>query len=122
MKKIAAISVLLLSACASTSTAPPSYYRAKGENNQVAISGTISQTRGMFAKNNAVEILFDGQKVMAGEVSPEGEFAATWKGKPVAASCFAVTQQTWQGRLTTVKCVVTIDGERAANLVLDPLH
>lgn len=121
------VAALLLSACASNATAPAQYYRAAGQQEQLAVAGTLQQTQGLTTATNQVSVTINGQRVAGGEFSGgSAEFSGSFNGKPVIADCSAIAagnlmhQLTWGYDRTDVKCLVFIAGERAANLMLVP--
>lgn len=126
-RSILAAASLALSACSTTATTGAHYYRAPGAADQIAISGQLEQSQGMFAASNSITILIDGAAVMSTSFS--GGFAdlsGTHAGRPVTATCAAAAagsvshQLMWGYDRTDVQCIVFVNGERAAQLRLSP--
>jgi hypothetical protein len=126
MKALIAALALALSACATQSTAPTQHYRAAGQADQIAISGTLRQKPGFMTRemNNDVSILINGQVVASGNFTGGAiELTGFYSGKPVLADCSAIASgaYAWGGmNPANVRCIVTIAGERAAALLLVP--
>ena len=113
MKTLILLSLLALSACATTYTSPTQYYRAAGQTDRLAISGTLLRSPGMTTVTNTVDIFINGRRVTGGEFSGgSAEFFGDFDGKPVSADCSTVLS----GDLVNVRCVVYVSGERAATL------
>lgn len=125
MKRITALLLALsITGCASTHTfqAAPQYYRAKGQDNQIQITGKIQQDmkEGVFTSTikNHVTIFFNGAPQIDGYLDGQqtGELTGQpYEGKNTSASCSAkaVTKE-W----SELKCIVFIDNERAATLTM----
>lgn len=109
MKTYFAVALIaLLTGCASN--APSQFYRPA---NYSGVPWAITGSFNDFSR--AIEISFDGQKVVEGSLSVflgDGEFSANYMGKPVQVSC--LTSRGFAGR--KVGCQVFVSGERAANL------
>lgn len=125
MKKTALLLALsLLAGCATTQTyqAAPQFYRAKGQDNQLKITGKIQQEfkEGVFESTvkNHVTIFFDGMPQIDGilDASQTGELTGDdYNGKHTSAACSSkrITKG-W----AELKCIVFIDNERAATLIM----
>jgi hypothetical protein len=125
MKKIAALLLtLVITGCATTKTyqASPQFYRAKGQDNQVQITGKIDQDYNFKITgdtySNKVTIFFDGKPQIEGHLdrSQTGELTGQpYNDKPTSASCSAkVVSKDW----VELKCIVFVDNERAATLTM----
>lgn len=125
MKKSSALILsLLLNACVHNAsyTSAPQYYRAKGQETQTVISGKLDQMHkeGVITdqRKNSLTIYFDGKTQIIGDLDEQGtgEFTGTdYNGKKTSASCSA--KQT-SATTAEVKCIVFIDNERAATLIM----
>lgn len=125
MKRITALLLALtVTGCASTHTfqASPQFYRAKGQDDQIQITGKIVQDikQGAFTATikNHVTIFFNGQPQIDGflDGSQSGELSGQpFEGKNTSASCSAkAVTKDW----SELKCIVFIDNERAATLIM----
>lgn len=126
-KRITALAVLALSACGTVTQVPPQFYRAQGQTDQLAIAGTLSQSKGVFSDTNDITVTINGETVIKGTIEKgTKEFPGTYAGKPVSADCAVVSAGSIASMLlsgsdrTDVKCTVYVAGERAANLVMVP--
>ncbi len=125
MKRIKALLLALtITGCASTQTyhAAPQFYRAKGQDDQIQISGQVKQdyeykiTGDKYA--NRVTITFNGTIQIDGLLDARGfgEFSGQpFQEKPTSASCSSKpVSKGW----VELKCIVFIDNERAATLTM----
>jgi hypothetical protein len=111
MKKLIVFVFVLLAGCAST--APSQFYRAQGEDKQIAISGVFEPLDGL---NGSITITLDGQKAVYKKLDFSMNFEAAGKYQDKAVS--AVCNKQENGGLTySINCLVLIDNERAATLV-----
>lgn len=125
MKRITALLLALtVTGCASTHTfqAAPQFYRAKGQDNQIQITGNVQQDyedKILYGTvKNKVTIYFNGIPQIEGllDAQQNGELSGhPFEGKNTSASCSGkpVTRE-W----TELKCIVFIDNERAATLIM----
>lgn len=125
MKRITALLLALtVTGCASTHTfqAAPQFYRAKGQDNQIQITGKVQQDIKYSITGdtylNKVTIYFNGMPQIEGllDIQQNGELSGQpFEGKNTSASCSGkpVTRE-W----TELKCIVFIDNERAATLIM----
>lgn len=125
--KISILAALVLSACGTVTQVPPQFYRAQGQADQLAISGTLSQSKGVFTDTNDITVSINGETVIKGTIEKGSkEFPGMYAGKPVSADCSVVSAGSVASYLlngsdrTDVKCTVYVAGERAANLVMVP--
>ena len=103
----AALAVGVMSGCA---TAPSQGYRpANYAGSQWTITGDLNQlSGGLTVKINNQVVISDRVNVLTGN----GEFAGSYDGKPVNASCMT-SMGLWS---TSTNCFVFVSGERAATL------
>lgn len=125
MKKTALLIAALLAGCATTKTyqASPQQYRAKGQENQVQITGKVDQNHDYKITTgdiytNRVTIYIDGKEYLSDTLDPHGsgEFTGQkYNDKLVTASCSSKhVAKGW----VELKCIVFIDNERAATLIM----
>lgn len=124
--KLAALLPLaaLLAACAQAPTvSQPGFYRPRGADAQHQITGELSPADA-FRSGRTVTILIDGEPAAAG--SSEASFSGRWRGLSIDADCNH-TGGPWTGLTAAtlsivgadrpgVRCLVHLDGERAAAL------
>lgn len=120
------ISALLLALTGCTTLhsydAAPQFYRAKGQEDQLKITGKINQkfedkfVYGLVT--NKVTIFFNDQPQIEGYLDKQqtGDLTGQpYNGKPVSASCSSkLVSENWR----ELKCIVFIDNERAATLTM----
>lgn len=110
MKQFFALALAaLLSGCAGYGSAPTQYYRAAGQSERLAISGYLNVDYGLFSETRTIYIQVNGETLISGAVATEREFSATYAGRAITADCTAT-------QAGGVKCVVYVDGERAATI------
>lgn len=125
MKRITALLLALtVTGCASTATyhASPQFYRAKGQDDQIQITGQVKQDVSYSITgdkaSNKVSIFFNGQTQIEGLLDGRGfgEFSGQkYNDKNTSASCSAKhVSKEW----VELKCIVFIDNERAATLIM----
>lgn len=130
MKRFSAAALCLaLVACATPPTSSaPGFYRPKGADSQHQITGQLSPADA-FSTSRSVTILIDGDLAAAGRIESDGgQIAGAWRGRRVESDC-SMTGGPWTGLTAAtlslvgadrpgVRCLVFIDGERAASLVM----
>ncbi len=117
MKTLIAAAALALAACATSSTSGPNYYRAKGQDDRMTVTARLDTETGLIEQKNVVTTLIDGAPVSRLAVGyGSREATATYKGMPVITDCAAASN----GAALHFRCLVTINGERAARIVLTP--
>lgn len=125
MKKLITLAaVLSLTACVHQASynSAPQYYRAKGQDAQTVITGKLDQSvkDGVFTdeKHHHLTIYFDGNPQIIGELDRQGtgEFTGQdYNNKKTSASCSAKPTSKTTAEL---KCIVFIENERAATLIM----
>lgn len=117
---------LIMTACAGAPTvSQPGFYRPRGADQQMQITGSLSAPD-VFKVGRTVTINIDGTRAASGD--SEASFSGTWQGRKVDADC-SHTGGPWTGLTAAtlslvgadrpgVKCLVFVDGERAASLTL----
>ncbi|MDP8568615.1 hypothetical protein [Methylophilus aquaticus] len=125
MKKVIIIfAAALLSACAKhyVYESSPQFYRAKGQDDQTKITGKIEQSRKINLLNtisvDKITIYFDGIEQIVGYLDDEltGELEGKpFNGKKTSASC---SSKSLSNNLAEIRCIVFIDNERAATIVI----
>lgn len=123
-KTLLAALLLTLTACATSNTyhASPQLYRAKGQENQLQITGKVQQDHAFKITGdtyaNRVSIYFDGKEQINDLLDDRGfgEFTGQpYNNKPVTASCSSKhVSKGW----VELKCIVFIDNERAVTLTM----
>lgn len=113
MKRITALLLALtVTGCASTYHAAPQAYRAKGQDNQIIITGKADSS----LTENKVHLYFDGLEQISGELDRHYNAELTGKpynGKNTSATCTGTRKTSaW----VEVRCIVFIENERAATL------
>lgn len=126
MRHASLLLALILTACAGAPTvSQPGFYRPRGADQQMQITGSLSAPDA-FSSNRTVTINIDGTPAASG--GSQSSFSGTWQGRKVDADC-SHTGGPWTGLtaaiLSTagvdrpgVKCLVFVDGERAAALTV----
>lgn len=116
----------ILAACAQAPTiSQPGFYRPRGADAQHQITGQLSPADA-FRSGRTVTILIDGEPVASG--SSEASFSGRWRGRSIDADC-SHTGGPWTGLTAAtlsivgadrpgVRCLVHLDGERAASLAM----
>lgn len=126
MKRAAFLALAVaLSACAQAPTAGSAFYRPKGADDQLNITGTISGANA-FRSARTVTVMINGQAVAEGDSN--ASFSGTWAGRRIEAACHhtggpftgitgaALTLAGADSPGAT--CLVFVDGERAASFNL----
>ena len=127
MKPLILSLALTLAGCATTSQSGAHYYRAEGSAAPITITGTLTQSIGFAAAENAVSIQINGARVAGGSFSGgSATFSGTHNNRPVIADCAAIAAGSFGHQMmygfdrTDVKCTVLISGQLAASLLLVP--
>lgn len=115
-----------LTACAQAPiTSPAGFYRPRGADDQLQITATISP-ESVFSSDRTITILIDGSPAASGPSNRS--FSSTWRSRKIEADCHhgggvftgltAATLSLVGADRPDVRCMVFINGERAASLAL----
>lgn len=125
MKRLAILgAVLALAACATTTVSPAHYYRAAGDAGQLEISGTVVRSHTFSATGYAHEVALavNGTEVARGDMGGGNslDLRGDYQGRKIDAACGVLAGASFTDYRPYVRCMVFVNGERAANLDLKP--
>lgn len=125
MKKLlTALCLISLAGCTTvkTYTPAPQAYRLKGTDQQINITGQLTQTKktGVITDDfkSDLNIYFNGELTISGLLDRQisGDFTGKpYNGKPTAATC---STKHISANIGETRCIIFIDNERAATLTM----